>query len=60
MISHLCYDCAKQLKIKGFAAVNEVGRKHCGGCGDNDDNLVCVDKIKCDMKIRKWNRENGE
>ena len=56
-ISYLCQDCAKKLKMKGFNAVNEVGRKHCEGCGDNDDYLIVVDKDKCDRKIDKYNRK---
>ena len=56
-IKYLCYDCSKLLKLKGFDAVNEVGRKHCEGCGDNDDCLVVVNAAKCDKAISKYNKK---
>lgn len=57
-ICYLCYDCAKLLKMNGTSAVNEVGRKYCEGCGDNEDHLITVDAAKCDRKITKWNRKH--
>jgi hypothetical protein len=44
--------------MSGPAAVNEVHRKNCEGCGDNRDNLVVVDAEECDLKIKQWNEEN--
>ena len=45
------------LNFSGFAAVNEVGRKYCEGCGDNEDNLVCVNGDECAEAIRKANKK---
>lgn len=53
----LCSTCSDLLKLKGFSAVNEVGRKFCEGCGNNQDNLVVVDAIKCDKAIKKYNKK---
>lgn len=55
MISYLCEDCSKLLDISGFDAVNEVGRKYCEGCGNNEDNLTVVDKEECDKAIKAHN-----
>lgn len=58
-VKYICCDCAKLLKMTGFTAINEVGRKYCEWCGGNDDNLVCVDAEKCDKKIEDWKRKVG-
>ena len=56
-IRYLCPGCKKTLNMKiGFDAVNEIGRKHCHGCGDNQDNLTVVDSIACDEAIRRANK----
>jgi len=57
-ISYLCQRCAELLGMTGFDAVNEVGRKFCEGCGDNQDNLICVDSYKCDESIRMHNQRH--
>lgn len=54
-IEYLCESCAKTLKLKGFSAVNEVGRKHCVGCGNNDDDLLVINKRDCDKAIDSYN-----
>ena len=41
-IRYVCYNCAKKLKLGGFSAINEVGRKFCDCCGSNDDDLDVV------------------
>lgn len=57
-ISYLCPRCAAELGLTGFRAANEVGRKYCVGCGDNQDNLIVVDEYECDEKIQRWNKEH--
>lgn len=57
-ISYLCYDCAKKLNMHGFDAVNEVGRKNCEGCGDNEANLIVVDADICATAIYVVNKES--
>lgn len=34
-ICYVCRKCGAKLKISGFEAINEVGRKHCDLCGSN-------------------------
>jgi hypothetical protein len=51
-IGYLCRDCATELSLTGFDAVNEVGRKYCALCGCNEDCLIVVDKDVCDEAIR--------
>jgi hypothetical protein len=46
--------------MSGPAAVNEVGRKNCEGCGDNEDNLVVVDAKECDLQIKQWNERKAD
>ena len=41
-IEYLCKHCVGVFNLKGFDAVNEVGRKYCAGCGNNDDDLLVV------------------
>jgi len=41
--------------MKGFNAVNEVGRKYCFGCGSNEDNLTVVDREDCILAVQKLN-----
>ncbi len=60
LITYLCTKCSKLLNLKGFDAVNEVGRKYCEGCGDNNNNLIVVDNYKCMDAISKYNKENNE
>jgi len=67
MIDYLCNKCSELLELDGFHTVNEVGRKRCGKCGDNGDNLVVVDswKLECRMdslkvKEKKNNLEEYE
>ena len=50
-IVYVCSNCNKKLKLTGFFAVNEVGRKYCEWCGTNVDDLLVVDKDKCDKAI---------
>ena len=59
-IKYLCQDCAKLLKLNGFDAVNEVGRKCCEGCGNNEDYLIVVSADKVEAAIAKWNRWEDE
>lgn len=60
-IKYLCFDCAKLLDVRNrLSAVNEVGRKHCEGCGWNRDNLVVIDADECDSKIAEWNRAHKD
>ncbi len=63
-IELLCSRCSKLLNLSGFDAVNEVGRKHCVGCGNNEDDLVVVNKRECDAAIDSYNamqlRKNDE
>ena len=54
-IKYLCSDCAPILKLNGFDAVNEAGRKWCEGCGDNTCSLVVVSAYKVDEAIKKYN-----
>lgn len=57
-IKYLCSGCCVLLKMSGFDAVNEVGRKYCEGCGGNDDDLTVVDADECDEAIKRWNIEH--
>lgn len=57
LINYLCPECLALLKLTGFLAVNEVGRKNCEGCGGNEDNLTVVDGPKCEAAIKKYNAE---
>lgn len=59
-IKYLCYNCAKLLNLSGFDAVNEVGRKHCEGCGDNQDNLTVIGAEECNRAIEQWNDTHRE
>jgi hypothetical protein len=43
----------------GFRATNEVGRKYCFMCNDNDDNLIVVDKQELQDKLEKQ-KENAK
>ena len=45
-IIYLCPDCRKKFKMSGFHAVNEVGRKSCEECGDNEDHLHVIGKTE--------------
>ena len=51
-IAYLCPDCKRKVKMDGFDAVNEVGRKSCLHCGDNKDNLVVVDRGELEQAIK--------
>ena len=57
-ISYLCHDCVILLCLNGFDATNEVGRKYCEGCGNNEDNLVVVDADICDVAISMTNKKS--
>lgn len=58
-IKYLCPICKEKLKISSYGfAVNEVGRKNCEGCGDNQDNLFIVDAYSCEKAIEKYNERN--
>lgn len=57
-IRYLCPRCSELLNLTGIEAVNEVGRKNCEGCGDNEDNLISVDTKDCDDAIAEWNSEH--
>ncbi len=48
-IKYLCYDCNEIFRLNGFDAVNEVGRKYCERCGNNEDDLVVVDGDEYDI-----------
>lgn len=52
-IKYLCPDCAAYLKMSGPPARNEVGRKSCESCGDNQDNLIVVGADECDRAIEE-------
>ena len=52
MIDYLCYDCSKKLKLSGFQAENEVGRKCCSRCGANDT-LYVVDHADFEAAMKK-------
>ena len=45
-IRYVCYDCSLKLKLSGFHAINEVGRKYCDRCGSNSDDLQVVSEEK--------------
>jgi hypothetical protein len=60
-VCYLCPVCAETLSLHGFDTVNEVGRKHCEGCGENKyDNLMCVDEYECGEQIKKYNKKAQE
>jgi predicted nucleic acid-binding Zn-ribbon protein len=52
-IVYLCYDCKKRLRLDGFAADNECGRKGCIKCGCNDTVYVIDKKEYEDKNVRK-------
>lgn len=59
----VCYDCRKILKVSGFPAVNEVGRKYCDRCGSNYDNLHVIGTDEYNKAIiaqQKDERKNNE
>jgi len=45
-IRYVCYNCSLKLKLSGFHAINEVGRKYCDRCGSNSDDLQVVSEEK--------------
>ncbi len=51
-IEYVCYDCGKKLKLSGFDAVNEIGRKYCSFCGSNDDDLEVIGKEEYDKAVK--------
>ncbi len=51
-IRYICYECSEDLKLSGFKAVNEAGRKFCDCCGDNGD-LFVVSKKEFDIAVRR-------
>jgi hypothetical protein len=53
-IGYLCKWCARQLRMTGSCAVNEVGRKRCTICEDNYDNLIVVDKGEMQIALKRW------
>lgn len=64
-IKYICTECSKIIYLTGFYAVNEVGRKYCDICGDNDDNLMVVsvddlEKATNDYKTNRQPQEQGE
>lgn len=58
-IEYLCSDCAELLKLSRFTAVNEIGRKYCVGCGNNDDDLLVINKRDCDKAIDSYNAQKA-
>ena len=57
-IEYICQDCRESVKKPnvGFHAVNEVGRKSCGLCGDNSDTLNVITEQQ--FEAFKKTREN--
>ncbi len=55
-IRYVCFDCGEKLNLSGFEAVNEVGRKQCDSCGDNQNRLYVVDTIKYNKGVNRHNK----
>jgi hypothetical protein len=54
-IKYLCLACSDLLKLRGPRAVNEIGRKSCASCGDNEDNLIIINAWDYEVYMRATN-----
>ena len=58
-ICYLCFKCRRQLKIQGFDAVNEVGRKYCERCGSNEDDLHVIGKEEYNKSLNSDGKKHS-
>lgn len=55
-IAYLCPDCSDKLQLTHIKSVyNEVGRKRCYGCDNNNDNLDAHTKEDIEKLIEQYN-----
>ena len=52
-IRYVCYNCSLKLKLRGFHAINEVGRKYCDRCGSNSDDLQVISEKEYNKAMRR-------
>ena len=58
-IKYLCYDCRQEYGgVKGFPAINEIGRKRCDVCGSSLDDLEVFGGSEFEALLKKGTKQD--